>query len=194
MQINRLLPLLINILAGPKEINKPANSTEFSKIMHKGTEKPQESIASDFKSISLEKPAEQSQNKSIQTTPEFLPLPIKSDLYEQADFFVKNNTDENRNSDAQQKEIFIRLNTENIGLLWISLAGAEDSLKIILYTERESYTIMFQEVMPFLVDELQQLGYNKVTVNAVTRQGIKSCAEISSSKNPSQLYLIDMEV
>jgi hypothetical protein len=162
--------------------------------MHKGTEKPQESIASDFKSISLEKPAEQSQNKAIQTTPEFLPLPIKSDLYEQAGFFIKNNKEENSSVDSQQKEVFIRLNTENIGLLWISLAGTEDSLKLILYTEKESYTLMFQEVMPLLLDELKQLGYNKVTANAVTRQGIKSCAEISNSKNPSQLYLIDLEV
>ncbi len=196
MQINRIIPLIMGIINGPKEVNKPASNVEFSKLIKKGLKSSQKTIIDESTGILKEnQTAQQAQTKTAQPLPEFLPMPLKTPLYSQSGFFIKNQKDKTNSADnSDPTEVFIYLKTENIGILWISLSALEDLLKIVIYTEKEQFTEQFKEILPTVTEGLRQLGYPSVMANSITRPGITNCAEISSSEVSSQFYLIDWEV
>lgn len=199
MQINNMLPVLLDILtgqAGQNKANKPAPRQGTDGADRQGAEKPAVTTAA-TESRNIEEgdlqPARQ--QAPGQGLPDFLPLPLKSPLFSDSRFFIKNQREESPGAgEDRPANIFIRLRTENLGILWISLAAGGESLALSFYTESESYTVPLKETFPGLVEGLQKLGYTSVNVAGITRPGIKDCSDISPGGTASGSYLLDLEV
>lgn len=199
MQINNMLPILLNILngrspqnkadkAGPKpgvdELNRPAN------------EKPAEtSAAPAVGKIGQGGAKVAAQPSTVHSLPDFLPLPLKSPLFAESSFYIKNHREETEEATpGSAASVFIRLKTESMDTLWISLASEDQSLSVSFYTGEHSYTISIKESFPELVEELKKLGYSAVKAAGITRAGISGCADIAPGITTSGNYLLDLEV
>lgn len=199
MQINSMLPALLNILtgqAGQNKVDKSNSKQGMGEIFQELVENPREAAASSaVKNVdgSQSKPAaEPSPGGSL---PDFLPLPLKSPLFNESRFFVKNDREEStREAGNSTCSIFINLRTDSMGSLWIYMASGSQSLTLSFYTESDAFTALINESLPVLVEELKKTGYPSVKAAGITRPGIKSCSDIVQGSSTSVNYLLDLEV
>ncbi|MCL6477957.1 MAG: flagellar hook-length control protein FliK, partial [Peptococcaceae bacterium] len=130
-----------------------------------------------------------------QNLPDFLPLPLKSPLFAESGFYIKNDRE---NSTGPEEDahagIFIRLRTENLGILWISLAAGNEALTLSFFTETEACTEALKDTFPVLSEGLQKLGYTSVNLAGITRPGIRSCSDIATGGNNPAIHILNLEV
>lgn len=199
MQINNMLPVLLEILTGQarqNKVNKPAPRQGADGLARQGAEKTAATAASTEVRNTAEGDLQVSRQPAPgQGLPDFLPLPLRSPLFTDSRFFIKNGREDTPGpGEDRPANVFIRLRTENLGVLWISLAAGNESLALFFYTESETYTVPLKESFPSLVDGLQKLGYTSVNVAGITRPGIKDCSDISPGGTASGSYILDLEV
>ncbi len=196
MQISRLLPLLIDLLESRNKQNKPVNQPETtSKLESQALKKATQTELSNIKNIQENNQTAHIQNKNTQVLPDFVPLPVKTTLFEESSFYIRNQKEGSGQTGQPSKtEVLISIRTKNIGMLWISITAIEESLKIIIYTEEELYTSRLKDTLAALAKELPQLGYSSVNAQSITRPDIKSCRDIICNLSPTQFYLINQEV
>lgn len=198
MQINSMIPLLLSILTGQagKKVEKPLPRQGIEGTTRQATERTTAADAARvLKSVSEGDLKISQQPAAGQNLPEFLPLPLKTPLFPESRFFVKNNRDgatETRND--PQANVFIRLRTNQMGILWLSLSAKKESLSLAFYTENEASTQILRDSFPVLTEGLQELGYPTVSVAGITRPGIRSCSDIAPGGKTAGYYLIDLEV
>lgn len=201
MHIHSLLPILINILngqTGPQKTDNvvPGPGQDLKPVAVQSPEKTHGNSAV-LKTLNS---GEGDQTTSRQPTPghnlpDFLPLPLKSPLFPQSSFFIKNERENPENQgNGHQTNIFINLRTEALGILWVSVTSTEQSLNIYFYTESESFTSAIKEIFDGLTEDLRTLGYPSIKVTGITRPGIRNCQDIAPGSKNSQNYLVDLEV
>lgn len=201
MHIHSLLPILINILNGQTGQKKADN------VMTGTGQDLKPSIAQSLQknhgtnaTLKAMNSGEGDQTTSRQPTPghnlpDLLPLPLKSPLFAQSSFFIKNQRKSPENQkDEHQTNIFINLRTEALGVLWISVSDTEQSLNISFYTENELFTSVIKKIFAELTDDLSTLGYPSIKVTGITRPGIRNCQDITLDSKNSQNFLLDLEV
>lgn len=198
MQINNMLPFLINILSRQEiqsSVSKTPTGKEAGTLPQQTVEQALETVAAGIDKSNRDDVSVTRQNSPVQTLPDFLPLPLKSPLFTESSFFIKNNRKDSGEQQADSgTEVFLRLRTENLGLIWISLTSRNEYLKVSFFSEDPSYTNHLQEDMPTLMKDLNKLGYPSVTASAFTRQGIRHCADIRGTDTTAEFHLIDREV
>lgn len=202
MHINNMLPVLLDILTGQarqNKVNKAAPRQGTDAVARQGADKTASTAAS-AASTEVRNTVEGDRQTARQPAPgqglpDFLPLPLKSPLFTDSRFFIKNEREDTPAAgEDRPASIFIRLRTENLGTLWISLAAGNESLALFFYTENETYTAPLKESFPSLEEGLQKLGYASVNVAGITRPGIKDCSDISPGGTASGSYILDLEV
>lgn len=198
MQIGNMLPVLLGILArqaGQNKVNKAPPGQDAGTVARQGAQKPSDTAAAGTIGRENQNPQVNPQPSQGYGLPDFLPLPLKSPLFTDSAFFIKNQR-EDRPEDGEdgRASIFIRLRTENLGLVWISLAAGNEALKVSFYTEDDSHTARIRETFPALVEGLQQLGYSQVGTAGITRPGIRDCSDITPGGKSPGFYLLDLEV
>lgn len=195
MLISKIMPLLIDLLAKPDKTDQAANQAGQNKTENPALIKTLQTENASFKNTHEPSQVAQTLNKPVQASPDFLPLPLKTELFNESGFYIRNQKEGTQQTgQGSQPEVLISIRTENIGLLWISITAVKDSLKLAIYTENEHYTTKLKDIFAKLIKDLQQLGYPSVNANSITRPGIKSCADIGNNKRLSQFYLINQEV
>ncbi len=198
MQIGSLLPLLIEIFtrqAGQNKVNRELPGQEAGKAARQEAGRPSPAVSAETGRTGGEEVQAARLPSPGHDLPDFLPLPIKSPLFSESAFFIKSRQ-ENQAPEGEDGRawVFIRLRTENLGLIWISLAAGNQSLKVSFYTESETFTETIRETLPALVDELQKLGYPSVSAAGITRPGIRDCSDIAPGSKVPGTYLLDLEV
>ncbi|MCL6612600.1 MAG: flagellar hook-length control protein FliK [Peptococcaceae bacterium] len=198
MQINSLLPVLLSILtrqAGQNKVNRAQPGHDAGRVARQGAGKPAETAALGGGSTVREDLQAARQPSPGHSLPDFLPLPLKTPLFTESGFYIKNQPENSpQRGEDGRSDIFIRLRTENLGLVWISLAARSESLKVSFYTENDSFTDTLRESFPGLVEGLRKLGYPSVSAAGITRPGIRDCAGIDPEIKASAVYLLDLEV
>jgi len=195
MQINNMLPILLNILNGRSPQNKAEAGPKpgMDALNRQPTEKPSEtSAASATGKIGQGGAKIAAQTSTVHSLPDFLPLPLKSPHFAESSFYIKNNREEA--DPGSSDNILIRLKTESMETLWISLIGEDQSISVSFYTSDHSYTISLKESFPELVGDLKKLGYSAVKAAGITRAGITGCADINPGTTTAGYYLLDLEV
>jgi hypothetical protein len=197
MQINSMLPALLNILtgqAGQNKLDRSNSQPETGEAFRGLVENPQETAAPaaarGAAGSSHKTAAEPSPGTGL---PDFLPLPLKSPLFTQSRFFIKSREQSSREGADNPCSIFINLRTEGMGSLWIYMAAGKESLAVSFYTESDSFTALINESLPVLLEELRKTGYPSVKAAGITRPGIKSCSDIVPGST-APTYLLDLEV
>lgn len=201
MQINSMLPVLLNILsgqAGQNKVDKSTSKQEMGEVFRQLVENPSETAVAagirEAKESDLKQPTQQPapQGSSL---PDFLPLPLRSPLFDESRFFMKNNREEaSGREDAAPCNVFVNLRTNSLGSLWIYLSAGKESLTVSFFTEEESFTSLINDSIPGLVEELQKQGYSTVKAAGITRPGIKCCSDIVPGSASTGHYLLDLEV
>ncbi|MFZ5648895.1 MAG: flagellar hook-length control protein FliK [Bacillota bacterium] len=199
MQINNMLPALLNILAGrtaQNRVDKAPPRQDTGEINSQASEKTWKAAGSagagKAGEAEIKAPLSPAPGHGL---PDILPLPYKSPLFSESRFFIKNDR-EKQAADAPESpaSIFVRLKTDNIGVIWIHLAARSEALSISFYTEEDSYTQIIREGLPDLLEGLRSLGYPDVKAAGITRPGITGCADIAPGLKDSGNHLLDLEV
>lgn len=202
MQINNLVPILLELLSlqtgQNNRENRPAPRRQAGETVLKqagdaalkqtGKATPGEAAEAALKEAAKPSPA--------QGAPDFLPLPLKSPLFNESSFFVRRREEPvgEGKEESGRGHVFVRLRTENLGVVWISLDGGNSSLKISFYTESDTFTHLFRDSFTALSEGLRDLGYPSVNLAGITRPGIRDCSEIAPGGSSPGSYLLDLEV
>lgn len=183
MKIESLLPILLNLMDGragkqqPQTPTTPAPEKTIGKF-----QAPFETGDARSKTMTTTQEAEDPQRPQNQAgnLPDFLPLPLKSPLFPASRYYIQRNEENNRKNAGHNSavKLFINLETSALGRLWVVITSQAGELAIKFYAEEESYTSIIAEGMPGLTRALQEKGFSPVKVTALTRPGIKSCADI----------------
>lgn len=203
MQINNMIPVLLEILTGQAGQNrvKKTDPGQGAPGQEAGSARLTAGMPAGKTSPAAEKGiAGDTENQVRQTTagsglPDFLPLPLKSPLFTESRFYIKNQREDSRSAGKDGATgVFIRLRTANLGVIWISLSAGGQSLALSFYTENEEYTASLKEIFPVLEEGLQKMGYASVSVAGLTRPGIRDCSDISPGGKYLASYILDLEV
>lgn len=197
MQIGSILPALLNLLTGQAGQNKVdrANSKQgMGEVFREMVENPLSTAATEAsRGARGTDPKTAEQPSPGSSLPDFLPLPLKSPLFTESRFFIKNQREESSGEESGLCSVFVNLLTVSMGSLWIYLASGKESLTVSFYTEDDSYTRLINQSIPSLLEELKKIGCPQVKASGITRPGIKSCADIVGSATPGN-YILDLEV
>lgn len=199
MQINNMLPALLNILLErtiQKKVERPTSGQDAGEIKRHAAAGAGEAAAtaSTGKAGEGEMKAPSSPSAG-QALPDILPLPYKSPLFSESRFYIKNDSESTAAAGADiPASLFIRLKTDNLGVIWIHMAAKSESLSITFYSEEDSYTGMIRQDLPDLLEGLRKLGYTGVRAAGITRPGITGCADIVPGLKGPGNYLLDLEV
>ena len=199
MQISNMLPVLLSILngqAGQNKVNRAPPGQELGELARQGTEKPSGTAAAVGTAKVDEGDLQAGRHTATgQTLPDFLPLPLKSPLYPESGFFIRNHREAAASAGEDGRTaVFIRLRTENMGILWISLSAVKESLSVSFYTEKDAYTVSVKDSFPALTGTLDKLGYPSASLAGITRPGIRDCSDIAPGGTNTGAYLLDLEV
>ena len=198
MQIGSMLPALLNILtgqAGQNKVDRSNSKQGMGEVFREMVENPQSTAATEAsRGVRGTDPKTAEQPSPGSSLPDFLPLPLKSPLFTESRFFIKNQREESSGEESGPCSVFVNLLTESMGSLWIYLASGKESLTVSFYTEDDSYTRLINQSIPSLLEELKKIGCPSVKAAGITRPGIKSCADIVTGSAGSGNYILDLEV
>lgn len=108
-------------------------------------------------------------------SPAFTPLPLRSELFPEARFFARldeRNTADSATVDRPVSEIFVHIDTENMGHIWINLSWRNNFLSVKYFTESESSSKILRENFSPIRDDLKEIGFNEVSLTSQARAGL----------------------
>jgi hypothetical protein len=116
-------------------------------------------------------------NKAPETVPaqlSFAPLPLRSELFQEARFFIRldEHDPENQSTDAQNSEIFIYVETEHMGPIWVSLHWIHNNLSVKYYTENEGTSKILREGFSTIRGDLLETGFHEVALASQSRANL----------------------
>lgn len=198
MKIESLLPVLLGIInrqAGKQQQTGTTQQKSAGEILpHTETNgiRPKAS-ASIKESEQPDRPQNQAQNP-----PDFLPLPLKSPLFPASRYYLqRHETGHGKGARGEQAvNLFINIETINLGGLWLAISSGPGELTVKFYTEEENFTHIIMEGFTELTRTLEAGGFSPVKLTAQTRPGIKSCADIAlpGTYSPGKQLIIDLKI
>lgn len=199
MQISNMLPALLNILSGrtvQNRVERPPAGQDAGEINRQKSGSAGEAAAAPGAGrVGEGEMKAPSSPPAGQALPDILPLPYKSPLFSESRFYIKNDSESSAAAGADiPASLFIRLKTDNLGVIWIHMAAKSESLSITFYSEEDSYTGMIRQDLPDLLEGLRKLGYTGVRAAGITRPGIAGCSDIVPGLKGPGNYLLDLEV
>ena len=126
--------------------------------------------------------------------PTFAPLPLRSELFPGARFFTRLDEREGggEEADEQNAEVFVYIETDHMGPIWVSLAWKSKALSIKYYTENEEASKLLKEGFPEIRGELIESGFPEV---ALTSQSRNNLGNMTSELLPNfDAYLLNQRV
>lgn len=106
--------------------------------------------------------------------PTFAPLPLRSELFPGARFFTRLDDREGNGEDIgeQNAEIFVYVETEHMGPIWVSLSWINNSLSVKYYTENEEASKTLKEGFTDIREELLESGFHEVALSSQSRTNL----------------------
>lgn len=126
--------------------------------------------------------------------PGFTPLPLRSDLFPGARFFTRLGDGEENGAtiDGDNAEVFVYVETEHMGPIWVSLSWVNNSLSVKYYTENEDASKTIKENFSDMRGELIESGFHEVSLTSQSRTNL---GHITSELLPKfDAYLLNQRV
>jgi len=126
--------------------------------------------------------------------PTFAPLPLRSELFPGARFFTRLDEREGSGEDysEQDTEIFVYIETDNMGPIWVSLSWKNKTLSVKYYTENEEASKTLKKGFPDIRGDLIESGFPEV---ALTSQSRNNLGNMTSELLPKfDAYLLNQRV
>ncbi len=126
--------------------------------------------------------------------PAFAPLPMRSELFQEARFFARLNE---RNAgtavhQAQASDIYICLITENLGRVWVNLTYRNDELLVKCFTDQDSSNKVIRKNLPLLQEDLMSIGFKEVFISSQARHELGAVVEGLLPK--FEMHLLDRKI
>ncbi|WP_051688265.1 flagellar hook-length control protein FliK [Desulfofalx alkaliphila] len=133
------------------------------------------------------------------STPEifYLPLPIKVDAFKSALLYLRQYSGSTAAEEDANKCIFIKLETFNMGILWIGIEHrGGQGLVVRFVAEDQGTRRLIEEIVPDVKGELIASGYSNTIVNCQVQPGVQGCQDIDSAAPGAAVVhsLVDWEV
>ncbi|MEW6696249.1 MAG: flagellar hook-length control protein FliK [Bacillota bacterium] len=126
----------------------------------------------------------------------YVPLPLRTPLYQDARFYWKlKEFSAKTGADGEAKVIF-SVNTDTLGQLWFTLTTQPgNSLSVQCITEIQTAAEIFRAAAADLQRELSELGYQNILVSCRLQPGIRSIADIDPDFASGEItMLLDVQV
>ena len=174
MNVNKILPVLFKAVQVKTGQQQPGN---------KNIERPEVKpslLPATTKGSSLDKP-------TVTTKPQgsglleitYLPLPLKSEHFRNALFFVRHFSGKQQGQKEENSGFFIKLDTNNLGILWIGLETVNNKGLIVrVVTEREEYQQAIKSILPGIRQDLEGLDYGSIVTSCVVQPNVRHCQDI----------------
>jgi len=107
--------------------------------------------------------------------PAFTPLPLRSELYPEARFFARldeRNASDSTTANKTATEIFVYIDTDNMGQIWINLSWRNNCLSVRYFTDNERSSEILRENFFPIRDELKEIGFQEVSLTSQARAGL----------------------
>ena len=139
------------------EQNKSQKETNSSSLKTVITKQPQKS--SPQSKISL--PEQQQENAANQTNP-VIPAPLKTILFEKAQFFYRELPTGDPETSGGTGSLLIKLETLSLGKLWITVASPNDTLMISFFNNKKASIDLIKENLSALREELLSCDFKNI--------------------------------
>lgn len=114
-----------------------------------------------------------------QEQPPYVPLPLRTPLYEDAKFYWKLKDLSAKVQGNGESKVIFSINTDNLGLLWFTLTTQENKyLSVQCITETSSLAEVFRDSAEVLQRELTEVGYENVVFSCRMQPGVRSIADL----------------
>ncbi|MDF9409981.1 MAG: Flagellar hook-length control protein FliK [Pelotomaculum sp. PtaB.Bin013] len=128
-------------------------------------------------------------------SPAFTPLPLRSELFPEARFFARlneRNAADSATVDRPVTEIFVHIDTDNMGHIWINLSWRNNFLSVKYFTENENSSKILRENFSPIRDALKEIGFNEVSLTSQARAGLGGLTNELLPK--FEAYLLNREI
>ncbi len=129
--------------------------------------------------------------------PVYLPLPLTTDLFPNALFFIRKYTGGSKSAAKNSTGVFIELHTFHLGTLWVALEVlSANSLAVRFAAENQAARQKVEQILPELKEELKQAGYSRAALHCFVNSKVRCCQDIDPAAGGAQLTvnLMDCEV
>lgn len=124
----------------------------------------------------------------------YLPLPLKSEYYKNALFFVRHLGDGQPGDKEQNSGFFIKLATDNLGTLWIGLETvANKGLIVRMVAENEDYQEAIDAILPAVKQDLEGLDYSTIVTSCIVQPKVHHCQDIDPAAQGLQVITSIMD-
>jgi hypothetical protein len=165
MQIAGVIPILLNIILSEQQNRKQAPREEQAAGKTIARPHPPPSNTAETEAAApLHRTTENNE-------PVLLPLPLKSPLFPDAQFFVFRRPGEGQNRERGEKEetgIIFSLSTRSLGRLFFTLTRQAQTINIACHTENEKISARLAPRWDELKQQLRQAGFPNVTIRCTT--------------------------
>ncbi len=111
--------------------------------------------------------------------PPYVPLPLRTPLYEDARFYWKLKELSAKVQENGEAKVIFSVNTDTLGTLWFTLTSQESKyLSVQCLTEASLVAEVFRGSSELLQRELTEAGYENVVVSCRIQTGIRSIADL----------------
>lgn len=197
MNINAISSILMELTYQNSNVTAPATRTEGVFQVRDATAAMKEALeAGGAKATALQTTtAETPQQKAEQpfSIPPFIPLPLRSELFQEARFFARLGEEKTNADGGREAEVFfICLITENLGRIWIGVACRNDFLSVKCFTDQEGSNIILRQNFSPLREELKTIGFSEVSLTSQARAELGAVVEGLLPK--FEAHLLDRKV
>nr|WP_238480688.1 flagellar hook-length control protein FliK [Desulforadius tongensis] len=138
-------------------------------------------------------------NKQARSSGEilYIPLPLKSDCFKSALFFIRQYKEKKAGPSSDRSGVFIKLETSNLGLLWIGLFSVPGKGIVVRFiAENQSTRQAINDILPAVKAELKKSGYREAAVSCLVQPNVSRCQDIDPAAANAGVIksLVDWEV
>lgn len=173
MNINKILPVLFKAVqvTGPKQpVRQHTAQTDVKQFQPVTTTK---NASADKPAVTI-KPVGSGLMEVA-----YLPLPLKSAYFNQAQFFVRRFSNKQQAAGEANCAFFIKLDTDHLGTLWIGLETVNNKGLIVrMVAEKEEYQQALKSILPEIKQDLEGHTYQQVVTSCIVQADVRHCQDI----------------
>lgn len=180
MNINSITSILLELTYQNNNVSKPSARTEGVSPVRDLTTAAGEALEAESVKNSVSQSARaETQQKTEQpfSVPSFIPLPLRTDLFQEARFFARLGDEKTEGGVREAEEFFICLATENLGRIWVGIACRSDFLSVKCFTDQEASNKILRQHFPPLREDLKTIGFSEVSLTSQARNELGAVVE-----------------
>ncbi|MEG6512560.1 flagellar hook-length control protein FliK [Desulforamulus ruminis] len=126
----------------------------------------------------------------------YVPLPLRSQIYEDARFYYKLRDFSAKTEENGEVKVLFSIHTDLLGQLWFTLTAQPGKLlSVQCITENNEAAEAFRAASTALQEELSEVGYPSVILSCRTQPGIRGIADLDPDFPAAEAhFLLNVQV